>query len=283
MERAPRYGAEPVITLDGPPAEILGPVVRQRRRLAATVATFSPDQWAHPSRCAGWSNRDVISHLDTTNGFWTYSIAEGLRGAPTRILASFDPATTPAQLVAATAGDSSDEVLERFVASADALADQLTALGDHEWDRPAEGPPGHISVSAIAHHALWDSWVHERDILLPLGISPDEEADEIAASLRYVAALAPAFALNGGSDQRGTLTIDVTDPDLSVVVEVGDHVAVRSGGSTPDLRLTGDAVALLEALSIRTPLDQPVPASSSWLVDGLAVAFDAGRSGQLPS
>ena len=273
MQQTPRYGADPVIVLDGSPAAVLEPVARQRRRLAAVVASFTDEQWARPSRCAGWSNRDVISHLDTTNGFWVFSIASGLRGEPSQLLVGFDPAATPAQLVAASDGVPTGQVLEQFLASTDALLDVLTSLDDAGWSTLAETPAGHLSVSAVAHHALWDSWVHERDILLPLGDAPDEEADEIAASIRYVAALSPALALNSGAAERGAFAIHVTDPDLHVVVDVGDEVLVRSGEADVELTLTGDAVGLLEALSVRAPLDQPVPPSASWMVSGLAEAF----------
>jgi len=275
VQQTPRYGADPVIVLDGSPADVLEPVARQRRRLAAVVSSFTDEQWARPSRCAGWSNRDVIAHLDTTNGFWVFSIASGLRGEPSRLLLGFDPAATPAQLVAASDGVPTGQVLEQFLASTDALLDVLTSLDDAGWSTLAETPAGHLSVSAVAHHALWDSWVHERDILLPLGDSPDEEADEIAASIRYVAALSPAMVLNRGAAQRGAFAIHVTDPDLQVVVDVGDEVLVRSGEADVELTLTGDAVALLEALSVRAPLDQPVPPAASWMVSGLAEAFAA--------
>jgi len=275
VQQTPRYGADPVIVLDGSPADVLEPVARQRRRLAAVVSSFTDEQWARPSRCAGWSNRDVIAHLDTTNGFWVFSIASGLRGEPSRLLLGFDPAATPAQLVAASDGVPTGQVLEQFLASTDALLDVLTSLDDAGWSTLAETPAGHLSVSAVAHHALWDSWVHERDILLPLGDTPDEEADEIAASIRYVAALSPAMVLNRGAAQRGAFAIHVTDPDLQVVVDVGDEVLVRSGEADVELTLTGDAVALLEALSVRAPLDQPVPPAASWMVSGLAEAFAA--------
>lgn len=275
MQQTPRYGADPVIVLDGSPADVLEPVARQRRRLAAVVSSFTDEQWARPSRCVGWSNRDVIAHLDTTNGFWVFSIASGLRGEPSRLLLGFDPAATPAQLVAASDGVPTGQVLEQFLASTDALLDVLTSLDDAGWSTLAETPAGHLSVSAVAHHALWDSWVHERDILLPLGDTPDEEADEIAASIRYVAALSPAMVLNRGAAQRGAFAIHVTDPDLQVVVDVGDEVLVRSGEADVELTLTGDAVALLEALSVRAPLDQPVPPAASWMVSGLAEAFAA--------
>ena len=276
MQLNPRYGTDPLITLDGSPAEILEPAVRQRRRLAATLATLTDEQWAHPSRCDGWSSREVIVHLDTTNSFWAFSIAQGLKGEPTQFLATFDPVASPAQMVADAGDVSVDEVLNRFVASTDALTDLLTSLDNGDWTVLAESPPGHVSISALTHHALWDSWVHERDVLLPLGIPSAVEPDEVAACLRYGAALSPAFAAHNGSVAHGVLAVEVTDPDLEFVVEIDDHAAVRSGRAedSADLRLTGDAVELLEALSIRAPMTQPIPAEAAWILRGLAETFD---------
>lgn len=277
MQLTPRYGAQPVITLDGPPAAIAGPLIRQRRRLATALASFTDEQWSHPSRCAGWSNRDVIVHLDSTNTFWSMSIAAGVHGEPTRFLATFDPVASPAQLVAGSGDVSTGEVLARFVASTDALVGLCSSLDHAGWSAAAEAPPGHVSVSAVAHHALWDSWVHERDVLVPLGLAPEPEADEVAACLRYVAALGPALALNRGAAGSGVLAIDATGPDVVVVVNIGDQVVVRAGAAgapTAELRLAGDAVELLEALSVRRPLTQLIPAESAWMLRGLSDTFD---------
>ncbi len=277
MQLTPRYGTDPIITLDGTPSDILAPVVRQRRRFAAALASFTDEQWAHPSRCEGWSNRDVVVHLDSTNSFWAFSIAAGLRGEPTTFLAAFDPVAAPAQLVAGSQDLSAQDVLERIKASTAAFTATLESLIAEDWLVFAEAPPGHISISALAHHALWDSWIHERDVLLPLGIAPDEEPDELTAALRYVAALAPAFAVSRDGTMRGTLAVEATTPDVKFAVDIGDHVAVGASSTEPDLRLTGDAVELLEALSIRKPLAQPIPAKYAWMVSGLAELFDAPR------
>lgn len=275
MQLSPRYGTDPIITLDGSPSAILAAVTRQRSRLSATLAGFTEEQWAHPSRCAGWSNRDVVVHLDSTNAFWSFSIAAGLRGEPTQFLATFDPVASPAQLVAGSQDVPSPEVLDRFTKSTESLIHQLGALDDDGWSVLAEAPPGHIAVSAVAHHALWDSWVHERDILLPQGLATDLEADEIAACLRYVAALAPAFAVNSGRVRGGKLTIEATEPDISISVDIGNRVAVSADSDkAADLLLTGDAVELVEALSIRQPLARSIRADTMWMVSGLAEVFD---------
>ena len=276
MQLNPRYGDDPIITLDGPGGSVLAPVVRQRRRLADTLAGFTADQWAHPSRCEGWTTREVIAHLDSTNSFWTFSITSGLAGEPTRFLTDFDPVTSPPALIASTTELSTDELLARFTASTAALVGLLESIDDDGWQTLAEAPPGHLAVSALAHHALWDSWVHERDVLLPLGLPHEVHDDEVAACLRYAASLSPAFALTLAGERTGRLGVQVADPTLSFSVEVDGRAAVRDGAAEgADLVLTGDAVELLEALSLRVPLEQPVPGEAAWLVRGLAVVFDA--------
>lgn len=274
MQLTPRYGSDPLITLDGRPGGI-GPVLaRQQQRLIDELSRLDDEQWRHPTRCDGWSVREVILHLDSATGFWSYSITQALQGEPTRFLADFDPVATPLQLVASAADVPPAEVLERFTASARSLAGVLGSLEDADWSTLAEAPPGHVTVEAAAHHALWDSWVHERDVLLPLGLQPAVEPDEVTACLRYAAALSPAFAVTRGRAGRGTLAVVGTDPDVSVVVEVGTGVAVRAGDAPADVELRGDALELLEALSRRRPLDRSVPAEQAWMVDGLAEAFD---------
>ncbi|MCB1005672.1 MAG: maleylpyruvate isomerase family mycothiol-dependent enzyme [Acidimicrobiales bacterium] len=276
MQLNPRYGDDPVLVLDGAPDAIAAPAIRQRRRLVAALSELSDEQWARPSRCAGWSARDVIVHLDSTNSFWAFSVALGLQGTPSEFLATFDPVASPAELVAGAAGSPPADVLAAFATSTDALVEQWAALREDEWTRTAESPPGHVSVSAVVHHALWDSWVHERDVLLPLGIEPEVEADEVAACLRYAAALAPGLAVTRGEGRRGVLRIEATAPDIVVEVVVDGSVQVRTGApdDAGDLVLRGDAVALTEALSTRVPLGHDLAPEAAWLVSGLAETFE---------
>lgn len=280
MQLSPWYGPDPIIALDGPPDAIAAPLVRQRRRLAEELGRLDAEQWASPSRCAGWSVRDVITHLQSTNTFWGFSIATALRGEPSRFLATFDPVATPAQLVADAPPCSTDELLDQFRASNESLADQLAGLDEAGWSATAEAPVGHVAVGTLAHHALWDALVHERDILLPLGIDPVVEADETLASLRYVAALGPAFAVSRGEAPGGVLAVVPTDLDGAFTVTVADLVTVDAAPAQPqaDVVLHGPAVDLLEGLSLRTPLPAPIPEDASWWTDGLKVTFDQAPS-----
>jgi uncharacterized protein (TIGR03083 family) len=273
MLLTPRYGPTAIIALDGDPAAVAEPCIRQRRRFLAMIQDLDEDEWAHPSRCDGWSSRDVAAHLASTNAFWEFAIRSGIDGSPTEMLATFDPVATPAQMVADSTW-STDEIVETFATSSESLARLLRELQPAGWSAQAEAPPGHVSVSAVVHHALWDSWIHERDIALPLGRTPPVESDEVTASLRYVAALSPAIAIASGASERAAFDVSGSDPDTAFHVEIAADVLVTAGTKGAELALTGSSVDLLEALSFRQPLEQAIPQELDWAFAGLATAFD---------
>ena len=273
MRIQPRFGSDPIIQLDGDPTAVRTPFVRQRRRLLETFAHLSEEDLAQPSRCDGWTVRDIAAHLAIVDTFWGYSISKGRKGEPSETLVDFDPVTTPAAMVASTSAMSAAETLTQLTASTERLLTLVEGLDDPTWMLPAEGPPGHIAISAVVHHALWDAWVHERDVMLPLGQTPPERDDEIIASLHYVSALGPAYAISQGKPHTGILGVRVSKPDAAFVVDIGESAVVRSGEEPADLELSNGAVELLEALSVRAPLPLALPAEHAWMVQGLTEAF----------
>lgn len=280
MRLTPRYGNDPLIELGGRPAAVALPAIRQRRRLAEVLASLDPLEWDHPSRCDGWSVRDVAVHLESVNAFWNFSIQAGVAGQPTTFLERFDPVATPAEIVAAAGDLSREVVLERFIASNEQLINTIESLDPSGWDAQAETPAGHLKMGALVHHALWDSWIHERDILLPLDREPVEEDDEVLAALRYSAALSPAVTLSLGRGGSGVVAVTCTRTGTSMQVVVdGTRVVVDDRldeNANPDIELRADGVLLAEALSCRRPLADvlpELPLDTAWLVEGLATVF----------
>jgi uncharacterized protein (TIGR03083 family) len=274
MQITPRYDGPTIIEMDGDPAAILEPFVRQRRRLERVLDGLDDAQWRTASRCDGWTAQDVITHLVSTNQFWTFSLQAGLDGAPSRFLTGFDPKATPAQLVDAAKGQTPTETLAAFAESNAALLAVAETITDTGWSTMTEAPPGHVSASATVHHALWDSWIHERDVLVPLGCTQEVHDDEVVACLRYAAALTAAFAVTSGKATPGALTIET--PLTTVTLTVADDVVhVSSDASGARVVLRGDAVELVEQLTYRAPLTQPVAAEHAWLLSGLAEVFEA--------
>jgi uncharacterized protein (TIGR03083 family) len=272
----PRYGPDSLITYEGDPAAVATPAVRQRLRLAQTLAAFGPAEWDAPSRCEGWTNRDVVAHLVSANRWWAHSISEARQGRPTEMLADFDPVATPAALVAAAGNLPPTEALDAYVRSTHALADLLGSLIGDEWTMPCENPLGHLSISANVRHALWDAWIHERDITLGLGLVPAVEPDEVDAALRCAAALGPAFGLLLGDldERRLTATVTTQDPTAGFTIEVDRAVRVTADiHPTAPAAVRGSTVDVLEGLSLRTSLD--LEPQVRWLTAGLERSFEA--------
>ena len=267
------------MTIAGNGDDQFTPVVRQRRRLESMLAGLDHDSWSMASRCVGLTVKDVVAHLAGVNQFWTLSVKQGVAGVPTRLLGGFDPVTTPAAMVEATRDQSPKEVLAQFVESNNDFLGALEALNLTQWEMMAEAPPGHLSVRLVASHALWDSWIHERDIALPLGISSPVFEDEVAASLRYVCALSAAFLVLSRSGATGKISLKSSNPSLEFTVIFNEEVAIHNWPLEPsEATLVGDSVELLEALSYRTPMPNELPSGWREILGGLAAVFDVAGS-----
>jgi uncharacterized protein (TIGR03083 family) len=274
MRITPRYDGPALLEIAGPVDDQLVPLTRQRRRFEAMLAGLTEDEWRARSRCDGWTVQDVASHLVGVNAFWEMSIRAGLAGAPTRVLTNFDPASTPPLLIEPMRTLPPLEVLAQLVTSHDSLLAVVAELDDAGWATPAETPAGYVPIRLLAFHALWDCWIHERDIALPLGRTPTVEADEVVSSLRYAAALSPGLLVSDGGACRGRFAVDAHDPDTQFWLEVDESVHVYDGAALAGVAcLRGDAVALTDALSIRAPLPADAPAEWHTLLGGLAAAF----------
>jgi uncharacterized protein (TIGR03083 family) len=279
MRLSPRYDGPSILAFDGPADDEFEPVSRQRRRMEALLADLDDDEWASPTRCDEWTIQDVIAHLVTVNAFWEASVRAGLDGAPTRLLARFDPAAHPAQMVDGMRALSPHEVFDQFVASNDGFIGALVKLDEQGWSALAESPPGHVPIRALAHHALWDAWIHERDIALPMGRTPVEEPDEVRSCLRYAAALSPALAIDDDApvSEVQELGVVARRPDVHFTVEIGESVAVRDGAPREGVPiLAGDSVQLVEALSVRGALPAGTPVEWHRVLEGLETVFNAG-------
>lgn len=275
MKLSPRYDDANLLRIDLPFTDPAVPMNRQRRRLAALLAELTDDDWARPSRCEGWSVQDVIAHLSSTNQFWTMSMASALAGQPTRFLEGFDPVASPEQQAASVRGQPSAAVLEKFIATSEALKAVSSNLSEEQWDLPGEAPPGHVPLRAVAFHALWDSWIHERDVALPLDLEQVIEDDEVSTALAYGSILGPGFTVIMGENRKGAVEVTPNDLDLRLVIDLDQGVRLHHGLAPDDaLHLSGPAADLIDGLSYRIDMPCAVPADKAWLLEGLAKAFD---------
>ena len=233
------------------PAPMVAAYARHRRRFAVSVSQLDADALASPSRCSKWSVADVLRHGLDVDG-WMHAI---WGGGPLPF-DSFNPVTTPDEFVAAARGTPDLDVRDRYVESAESMATEVAGSDAERWALPSLSPLGAVPWWMSALHVLYDSWVHERDALLPLGISVAVTDDEAVPVLAYNLALV------------GTLIREPTD-----TVVAGIHLT--TGGGQPSLaRAEADAppdAELIDALSGRSDLDAALLGVDAEIVHRLGV------------
>lgn len=220
---------------------------RHRRRFADAVASLHDEALAWPTRCTQWSVADVLRHGCDVDE-WSRAVAAG---DPVPYLdPSFDAITTPHELVVVRRSVPDAQVRDRFVESSYRAASELDASGSDRWGAPGASPIQSlfdrfgVSIGPVPwwlgtlHHFL-DSYVHERDVLIPLGAEPPQIADETVPVLAYILGVSGVAAFG---------PIDVTVAGIHVVCDDGPVV------STP-VELRAEVAPVIDALTGRGKLE----------------------------
>jgi fatty-acyl-CoA synthase len=227
---------------DFDPAHLLDVFAAQRRRFVTVLRGFGPDDWAAPTRCAEWSAHHVVRHLaDCTAimlvsgpGDGTLDLAEG-----------FDPRTTPRAWLAASDTETSGASLDRLVATTDKLLFAARDRLRHGSRFDVRLPFGPMDWTVRLLHGFWDSWVHERDLLLAQGADHVTDGDATAYAAGYGVFIAAAVAPMLGDPVRATLRLG-GDGGGTFDVGGGDSVTLtvdRAATAGPSAAEVADALA----------------------------------------
>src|SRR5215472_13943304 len=216
----------------------------QRQRFVTVLRGFGPGDWAAPTRCADWSAHDVVRHLCDCNGI---GIAAGA-GPDDRTLdlaAGFDPRITPRGWLTATAGESPEATLSRFVATSEEALALLRARLAQDRRFNVRLPYGPMDWTVFALHGFWDSWLHERDVLLARGTEHLTDDDATGYAAAYGLFVAAAVASMFGDQVREKLTLGgdgggVFDLDTRGIVTLAVNRVTTTG---PPVAEVTDALA----------------------------------------
>lgn len=249
------YGGVGVpMTVPSQPDEVASAWRSQRRRLRSWFAGLDDDAWTEKTRCSEWDVTDLAQHLVSGAQFLGFTLHEANKGRPTRLLEGFDPQQTPGAAAGLFRGLSSGELvtqLGEMDASVDSEIDRLTGEGGQN---PAEAPLGQVPAYVAVNHFLFDSWVHEYDLMLPAGRTPVLVPEEALVVATYVLALSGvAHAVDDGQGAERALHVHLTDLDRDLVVAVdrhGCHVEHSEAGGRCDVVAT--TPALLDFATGRT-------------------------------
>lgn len=189
-----------------PREEVIAGLQDELGRFGELVSSLSPDELERPTRCAGWTTRDLVSHVvgnlaDITNGrFDRLGNPEGQQA-----------------VVDERKGRSAAELVDELEQVSKAGNDIMSSIDDAAWSGPAPGDLGIPMGEGV--EALWyDAYVHGEDIRAALGRPPTNGAG-LRASVSHLADLltnqgwGPAtiamdgmeeFKVSGGGGKRVT-------------------------------------------------------------------------------
>jgi len=189
---------------DFDPGHLIDVLGEQRQRFGDILRGFGPADWAAATRCTQWSAQDVVRHLCDVSAV---AITAGPDDQTLDFTRGFDPRATPRRWLAATAGERPAVTLDRFLST---TGDLLAVARD----RLAQGrsfdvrlPGGPIDWTVLILHIFWDSWIHERDVLLARDLSHATDGDAIAYSAAYGVFIAAAITAMLGGQAARTLTL----------------------------------------------------------------------------
>jgi uncharacterized protein (TIGR03083 family) len=241
----------------------------QRARLLTTLRDLTDEQWQAPSRCAGWTVQDVVRHLGQMNELILGAIAAGRADEHYTVFRNFDPKSTPSRLIADAGPEPVAETLSGFATSTTRTVTAINELADLEEDLLIATPAGRQPWPRAVLHGLFDSALHERDILVALslpvphdsGAAATTNAVELAAVASYQVLLTGRILCMVGIQTELCLHL-VGGPTLRLLVAgasvdvhadrtESDEAPIGDGGS---MACSGPATAVLDAMAGRENL-----------------------------
>lgn len=237
--------------------------------LLAVGRTLDEAQWASPSLCPGWACRDALIHLTSAEmGFaeWTPSPEP-----------PFDVINAAARTLR---GRSGAEVLAAFEAATARRAEQIGNMSDAELDRVGWTAAGQGPYRRYLEIRVFDSWAHEQDIRVPLGLSGHLEGRGAAMSLDEAhIAFGYLVGKRAGLPDGSSVKASVTGPlarELCAVVD--GRAKVVDDVAAPTCGLSADLLTFMLLCCGRIDPEQPLSDGRVTLSGDLALAGQVARN-----
>lgn len=209
---------------------------------------LTDEQWAAPSLCPAWDVRGVVGHLG--------GVEHMLLGEEPGSMTETIPFAKVGEWLAAVDGLGNDEFLARYRATIDARRAELDTYTDEQLERTSLTPVGPGTYGRFMAVRVFDYWVHEQDMRVPLGLPGHESGpaaemaiDEIHRSLPYIVGkkigladgMSIAFELTGPVHRQMHLVVEgraalvdpVESPDVTVTVDSTTFALLACGRIDP--------------------------------------------------
>jgi hypothetical protein len=159
--------------------------------------------------------------------------------------AGFDPRISPGEWMAGSDGEAPEATLDRYLATTGELLGLVRGRLNEGRVFDVEMPYGPMDWTVLMLHGFWDTWLHERDVLLARGAVHPTDDDATAYAIAYGVFISAAVASMFGAPVQETLTLSgdgggVLEVDSSDGVTLTVHRASAAGVRAADL---ADALA----------------------------------------
>ena len=173
--------------------------------LDALLDDLDGDDWSTRSLCPDWTVRGVVEHLG--------AVEHMLLGAPPGSMADALPFEQVGEWLESVAPLDDGEMLARYREVIAGRRDELAAMSDADFDLPCMTPVGPGTYGRFMDVRVFDFWVHEQDIRVPLarpghedGPAAETALAEIEGSLGYI------VGRKVGLPDGRSLTIELSGP-----------------------------------------------------------------------
>jgi len=228
-------------------------------RIEALCADLSQREWEARSLCPEWDVRAVVNHVTSIEAVLAGWLPEDASTPPPFEKAAFaDPDASSADFASAV-----KTIYDR-------RRQDLAALTAADLERPSWTPVGPTSYGRFLAIRVFDLWVHERDIAIPLnratlddGIAAEIALAEVEGSIGYI--VGKKIGLPDGKGITFRLTGPITR-DISVKVD-GKAKRVEQLDN-PDVTITTDSTTFILLACGRIDPQTPIDAGAiSWIGD----------------
>jgi uncharacterized protein (TIGR03083 family) len=216
----------------------------QRQQFVEVLRQFGPDDWAAQTRCHEWSAHDVVRHMGDITAY-----IPGAGDHTFDLAAGFDPRITPREWLSASADEEPADTLARLTTR----TEEMLALtrGWLRADRRFDVwlPFGPVDWRVLTLHLFWDSWIHERDVLLAQGAEHPTSDEATGYATAYGLFIAAAVAAMFGEQLCHRLELSGAGGGIyDLNSEDGVALSVtRGSASGPPAAQVADALAGREA------------------------------------
>jgi uncharacterized protein (TIGR03083 family) len=227
-------------------------------QIDALAADLSETEWGVQSLCPEWDVRGCMTHVVGVDDLligWRPQAQDD--PPPFQKMAEFATETAALDAAAFAARGGETHAARRA---------ELGELTDDQWAQPCMSPIGPATYGRFMEVRVFDYWVHERDMTIPLGRETDDSGagaeialDEVHGSIGYILGkkvglpdgMSITFDLQGGIDRqihavvegRAGLVDSLDNPDVTVSADTTTFIMLACGRIDPQEQIDAGKIS----------------------------------------